>query len=90
MAGVGWKWGAHFTFLCNCPGHEDGIIPYAVNKGHGLGNTMFRTGMPYAVMPGPYSPLDMEEWNLEVYGVTQRLLLDALTNVVLDLEKTGI
>ncbi|MCM8762052.1 MAG: glycoside hydrolase family 9 protein, partial [Candidatus Omnitrophica bacterium] len=82
MAHIGWKWGAHFTYLCNCPGHEDGIIPYAVNKGHALGGTRFRTGMPYAVMPGPYSPLYMEEWNLEVYGVTQSFLLNALTNII--------
>ncbi|MCD6407802.1 glycoside hydrolase family 9 protein, partial [bacterium] len=81
MAGVGWKWTAHFTFLCNCPGHEEGIIPYAVNKGHPIGDKMFRTGMPYAVMPGPYSP-SMKEWNLEVYGVTQSFLLNAFTNIV--------
>ncbi len=81
MAGVGWKWGAHFTFLCTCRGREEGIIPFAVNKGHAIGEQFFRQGMPYAVMPGAVSPLSMQEWNLEVYGVTQSMLLQALTSI---------
>ncbi|MCM8768387.1 MAG: glycoside hydrolase family 9 protein [Candidatus Omnitrophica bacterium] len=85
MAQVGWKWGAHFTFLSNCRGKEEGIIPFAVNKGHPLGELFFRKDMPYVVMPGSVSPLLMQEWNLEVYGVTQSLLLNALTNIAIGL-----
>jgi hypothetical protein len=83
MTDVGWKWGAHFTFLCTCPGFEKGIIPYTVNKGHALGTALFRTGMPYAVMPGKHSPISMQEWNLEVYGVTQNFLLQALSQIAM-------
>ncbi|MDD3927143.1 MAG: glycoside hydrolase family 9 protein [bacterium] len=86
MADVGWKWGAHFSHLFVCPGHENGIIPYGVAKGHAIGDQFFRKGMPYAVMPGIYSP-GMEEWNLEIYGETQSCLLNALSNIVTAIER---
>lgn len=86
MAQIGWKWESHFTYLSLCPGHADGIIPYAVAKGHAMGERMFRPGMPYTVIPGPLSP-DMQEWNREVYGLTQSYLLDALANIAIAREE---
>ncbi len=79
MAKVGHVFGAQFTFLMNDPGHEDGIMPGAVNKGHGY--RLRGMEFPYAELPIPYRR-PMTDGNQEVWLFCQNRFLEAVTAVL--------
>ena len=80
MALVGDKYTAQFTHMYANPGHSDGIMPGAVNKGHGF--RLRKEVFPFANLPMPH-PRYLENGNQEVWLFVQ----DSFMNACIETEK---
>jgi len=83
MACVGRRWASQYTGMMTNPGREDGVMPGAVNKGHGfrLRGRLF----PYATLPMPYER-GIADAHQEVWLLCQNLFLAACAETAKSLE----
>lgn len=96
MAYVGPYWASHYTELQVIPGHADGAMPGAVNKGHGIGRGVFwgagntrdacmPFGFPHAIVSTPY-PTPHQTANNEVWGICNGNFIMAAAAVIESIE----